>query len=76
MTSVWDRGGIFISYRREDTAAQARPLYDRLSARFGGDRVFMEVHSISFGADFTERVIGILAGCNVLLAPGSVRGPG
>jgi hypothetical protein len=68
MTSVWDRGGIFISYRREDTAAQAGPLYDRLSARFGQERVFMDVDSIAFGVDFTERVIGILAGCNVLLA--------
>jgi Tol biopolymer transport system component len=53
--------GIFISYRREDSAGQAGRLYDRLSARFGRDRVFMDVDSIGAGRDFTqeiERAIG------------------
>ena len=36
-------GGIFISYRRDDSAGYAGRLYDRLTARFGGDRVFMDV---------------------------------
>jgi hypothetical protein len=35
--------GIFISYRREDAAAQAGRLYDRLTAHFGQDRVFMDI---------------------------------
>ena len=68
MSSVKSRGGIFISYRREDTAALAHPLYDRLSARFGEDRVFIDVQSIASGVDFTEKMVGTLAGCNVLLA--------
>lgn len=53
--------GIFISYRREDSAGQAGRLYDRLSARFGRNRVFMDVDSIGAGKDFTqeiERAIG------------------
>ncbi len=35
--------GIFISYRREDAAAYARLIYDRLSERFGEAMVFMDV---------------------------------
>ena len=38
--------GIFISYRREDTAGYAGRLYDRLAAHFGPDRVFMDVEGI------------------------------
>jgi len=37
------RGGIFICYRRAETAANAGRLYDRLSERFGEDRVFMDI---------------------------------
>jgi len=62
------RGGIFICYRREETAGQAGRLYDRLSARFGKDHVFMDVDSTGFGVDFTQKVIGDLSECNVLLA--------
>ena len=62
------RGGIFISYRREETAGQAGRLYDRLSDRFGTDRVFMDVDSIAFGIDFTQAVIEAVSGCDVLLA--------
>ncbi len=68
MSSVKSFGGIFICYRREDTAGQAGRLYDRLSARFGKDRIFMDVDSIPFGVDFTEKIIGDLSKCNVLLA--------
>jgi parallel beta-helix repeat protein len=62
------RGGIFISYRREETAGQAGRLYDRLSDRFGTDRVFMDVDSIAIGVDFTRAVIEAVSGCEILLA--------
>jgi hypothetical protein len=39
--------GIFISYRRSEAAGQAGRLFDRLSARFGEDRVFMDVDTLS-----------------------------
>jgi TIR domain len=68
MSSVRGRGSIFICYRREETAAQAGRLYDRLSARFGKYRVFMDVDSIAFGVDFTEKVIEVLSGCDVFFA--------
>jgi hypothetical protein len=60
-------GGIFISYRREDTAANAGRLYDHLSDRFGEDRVFMDVDSIAIGRDFTKAVVAAVSACSLLL---------
>src|SRR6185503_10221793 len=48
--------GIFISYRREDSAPYAGRLYDRLSTRFGADQVFMDVDDIPPGADFAAHI--------------------
>jgi len=67
MSSVHGRGGIFISYRREETAANAGRLYDRLSGRFGDDRVFMDVDSVAYGVDFTNAVVDAVSRCDVLL---------
>jgi hypothetical protein len=60
--------GVFISYRREETAPYAGRLYDRLSDRFGEDNVFMDVDSIAVGADFTGAVAEAMSRCNILLA--------
>src|SRR5690242_646946 len=68
MGSLQGRGGIFISYRREEAAAQAGRLYDRLSDRFGEDLVFMDVDSIAIGVDFTREIIKAVSGCDILLA--------
>jgi TIR domain len=43
--------GIFISYRREDSAPYAGRLYDRLCGRFGADQVFMDVDDIPPGEE-------------------------
>src|SRR5690349_11316790 len=48
--------GIFISYRREDTAGYAGRLYDQLSAHFGEERVFMDVSDIEPGEDFAKAI--------------------
>ena len=40
---------IFISYRRDDSAAQAGRLYDRLEGHFGQGQVFMDVDAIKPG---------------------------
>ena len=45
---------IFISYRREDAAADAGRLADHLSQRFGRDRVFLDVEAIHPGTDFVK----------------------
>lgn len=68
MSSFPGRGGIFISYRREEAAAHAGRLHDRLSTHFGEDRVFIDINSIAIGADFTSAVIEAVSECNVLLA--------
>ena len=44
--------GVFISYRREDSAAYAGRLFDILSAEFGADNTFMDVDDIKGGDDF------------------------
>lgn len=61
-------GGIFISYRREETDAYAGRLYDRLSSRFGEERVFMDIDSIPLGDDFVDVITNKVESCDVLLA--------
>jgi len=60
--------GIFISYRREDSAPYAGRLYDRLCAHFGGARVFMDVDDIPPGADFLAHIEATVASCDAMLA--------
>jgi hypothetical protein len=45
---------IFISYRRDDSKADARSIYQRLEPTFGADRLFMDVDTIVKGSDFTQ----------------------
>jgi hypothetical protein len=59
--------GIFISYRREDSAGHAGRLYDRLSQHFGRSRVFMDVAQIEAGLDFVEAIEQAVGSCRVLL---------
>ena len=60
--------GIFISYRREDSAGHAGRLFDRLCTYFGKDSVFMDVEGIEAGVDFVETIEQAVGGCDVLLA--------
>ena len=60
--------GIFISYRREDSAGHAGRLFDRLRAHFGKGAVFMDVEGIEAGVDFVETIEQAVGGCDVLLA--------
>ncbi len=59
---------VFISYRRDDAADVAGRIGDHLVQRFGRDRVFMDVDSIGFGADFRHQISHALAESGVLLA--------
>ena len=59
--------GIFISYRREDSAGYAGRLYDRLVAHFGSERVFMDVEGIDPGTDFVEAIERAVGSCKVLI---------
>lgn len=59
--------GIFISYRRDDSAGYAGRLYDRLSAHFGAERVFMDVEGIELGTDFVTAIEQAVGSCKVLM---------
>ena len=48
--------GVFISYRREDTAAYTGRLYDSLAGHFDKRRVFMDLDNIPGGVDFVEAI--------------------
>jgi hypothetical protein len=61
-------GGIFISYRRQDTGHLAGRLYDRLADRFGEGQVFIDVDAIELGVDFAEEIFRAVAASKVLLA--------
>lgn len=58
---------IFISYRRQDSAAYAGRLYDRLVLEFGDEHVFMDVDSIQPGADFYSVLGQKLETCSSML---------
>lgn len=59
--------GIFISYRRDDSAGYARAVYDELAKRFGADRVFIDVDDIGAGLPFSEVIRRAVGASKVLL---------
>ena len=59
--------GLFISYRREDSAGHAGRLFDRLTQHFGKERVFMDVSDIEPGVDFVEAIDVAVGSCAVLV---------
>ena len=59
---------ILISYRREDTAAYAGRLADRLKAHFGRDNVFVDIDTIQPGEDFLEAIDQSLRSSSVVVA--------
>lgn len=59
---------IFISYRRSDTSGYSGRLFDRLSAAFGRDRVFMDIEAIEPGSDFVDTIDKAVGSCGALVA--------
>ena len=60
--------GIFISYRRADSADITGRIYDRIAQHFGEDTVFKDVDSIPLGIDFQKHLQEAVSQCSVLLA--------
>lgn len=58
---------VFLSYRRDDTSGHTGRLYDRLSARFGDDQIFMDVDALEPGVDFARRIVEVIEDCQVVL---------
>ena len=59
---------ILVSYRREDSAAYAGRLADRLRQRFGADNVFVDIDTIQPGQDFVESIEASVGSCDALVA--------
>ena len=60
--------GVFISYRREDSAAYAGRLFDILSTEFGQENTFMDLTTIEGGDDFSVVIERKLDVSDALLA--------
>ncbi len=60
--------GIFISYRREDSSGYSGRLFDRLTAQFNRDQLFMDIDAIEPGVDFVEVIERAVSSCDVLVA--------
>lgn len=58
---------IFISYRRDDAAAHAGRLHDRLVAAFGHERVFIDIDAIEPGQDFGAVIRRTLDGARLVV---------
>jgi tetratricopeptide (TPR) repeat protein len=58
---------IFISYRREDSAAYAGRLCDHLTLRLGKDSVFMDVEDIPPGQNFAQTIDRWIGDCSTVL---------
>ena len=59
---------ILISYRREDSAAYAGRIADRLRDQFGADNVFVDIDTIRPGEDYVDAIDRSLSSCTVVVA--------
>lgn len=59
---------IFISYRRDDAAGDARGIRDRLVRKFGKSAIFMDVDNLLAGQRFDRELETALSQCDVLIA--------
>jgi len=59
---------VFISYRRQDSAAAARWMYSSLQRTFGMDSVFMDTESIRISDDWSDQIDQALKRATLLMA--------
>lgn len=59
--------GIFISYRRSDSAGHAGRLADDLGERLAGESLFRDFDAIEAGEDFVTALERAVAACSVML---------
>lgn len=60
-------GGIFVSYRRDDTRQAAGRLADDLADHFGVAHIFRDIEGIELGVDFAQALNQALEACVVML---------
>ena len=71
-------GGIFISYRRDDSGPYAGRLRDTLTHHFGAEQVFRDIDSVDPGERFPRLIEQEVGSCDALLAligPSGWRSP-
>jgi hypothetical protein len=59
--------GVFISYRRQDSAGISGRIYDRFVDHFVPEQVFRDIESIRPGVDFIDELESVLDTCTVML---------
>ncbi len=59
--------GIFISYRRDDSADVSGRIYDHLVLAFGQEMVFKDVDAIPLGVDFRQHLDEVISRASVAL---------
>jgi len=64
---------VFINYRRQDTAADARLLYERLARRLGVENVFLDVVDLAPGTSWLDAIKSQGGSCGIFVV---VIGPG
>jgi TIR domain-containing protein len=66
-------GGIFVSYRRDDSRHAAGRLLDRLRQAYKPRQLFMDVYNLAPGLDFAKEISRQVEACDAMLV---VIGPG
>jgi len=61
-------GNVFVSYRRDDSKAEAGRIYDHLAKHYGRRKIFMDVDTIEPGSDFFDVLERAVSECSVLVA--------
>jgi CHASE2 domain-containing sensor protein len=61
------RAAFFISYRRDQSTLVADMLHERLTLRFGGASVFMDLKDLQPGDQWPRRIQEAIRGCSVML---------
>src|SRR5262245_33119295 len=70
--ACWGLGGmpgkVFVNYRRDDAAGDARGVRDGLAVKFGKSNIFMDVDNLLAGQRFAAELAKALEACDVLIA--------
>lgn len=67
LDSIGHQPKIFISYRRKDTIDATDRLYTELLKTMASTDVFLDTHSIPYGADFRDHIVSSVARFDLML---------
>ena len=67
--------GVFICYRRKETAFAARTIYDRIAQKMGRGNVFLDVGNTDPGVDCFDASNERLAACDGLIGGRAAASP-